>query len=208
MVRWDALTKAVGREVRATRAERSLTTLVHLIFIVVCWADGGVKKVAYELILSCQPELRISRSDRSEMSVAKLAIETGLLLCPLPCFLLSSSLETIGVDRNRVASCDKFNLRCPIISRGIPDSCRSYACSRVYDRCRVSRTLRQSLQINVLTLSKSVKSVRSGERWGGNLSNGALELPVEKRSSLVGCEIYSLVTRLCTKQANLPSSHY
>ena len=126
MVRWDALTKAVGREVRATRAERSLTTLVHLIFIAVCWADGGVKKVAYELILSCQPELRISRSDRSEMSVAKLAIETGLLLCPLPCFLLSSSLETIGVDRNRVTSCDKFNLRCPIISRGIPDSCRSY----------------------------------------------------------------------------------
>ena len=45
MVRWDALTKAVGREVRATRAERSLTTLVHLIFIVVCWADGGVKSL-------------------------------------------------------------------------------------------------------------------------------------------------------------------
>ena len=127
MVRWDALTKAVGREVRATRAERSLTTLVHLIFIVVCWASGGVKKVAlaYELILSCQPELRISRPDRSEMSVAKLAIETGLP-CSLPCFLFSSSLETIGVDRNRVTSCDKFNLRCPKISRGIPDSCRSY----------------------------------------------------------------------------------
>ena len=80
------------------------------------------------------------------------------------------------------------------------------ACSRLYDRCRVSRILRQSLQINVLTLSKSVKVVRSGERWGGNLANGALELPVEKRSSLVGCEIYLLVTRLCTKQANLPSS--
>ena len=53
MVCADALTKAVGREVRATHAERSLTTLVHLIiFIVVCWADGGVKKVAYELMIS------------------------------------------------------------------------------------------------------------------------------------------------------------
>ena len=55
MTRWGALTKAVGRKVRATRAERSLTTLVHLIFIVVCWADGGVKKVAYELISLANP---------------------------------------------------------------------------------------------------------------------------------------------------------
>lgn len=45
MVRAGALTKAVDREVHATRAERSLTTLVPLLFIVVNWANGGVERL-------------------------------------------------------------------------------------------------------------------------------------------------------------------
>ena len=40
----DALTKVVGLELRATRAEGSLAILVNILLVVDCWANGGVKR--------------------------------------------------------------------------------------------------------------------------------------------------------------------